>query len=717
MPTFYPIQTAFNAGEISPRMRGRVDSPMYRAGLGLCLNWEPLPQGSLRMRAGTEHVCALASTSPLARIISFPIAGRQDFVLELGNLFVKAYDASGLVTGAGADGGSANLVQNGSFSNGTAYWEIVTGPVSMPSYFGGCWLLDAGARVRQAMTTTATGVHTLKGTITTTLNLIDEALRIRVGTTPGGAELYEGEWGSSGGFAVPFSINVNVPVAGPIYLDFTSIGNSSSPQPHFDDVEFLAPGTASSGSVSLASPWTLEQLAQVQYAVETGADRMVFVHPNVAPWVLQRSAANVWTFAAAVFTGNVSPITLGEWVGAIWPSTVEIHNGRAYYGGAPNARNRVWATKSGTLFDFQREATPLPGDALDVKVLTKGTVRWLREGYALLVGTDTGAHMYTGSNGQPLNGDQFARRVPGVGSAAIQAVDTGESVLHVSSDRRRVNALNYSERTGWQSQDALFAAEHLTLSGVKELHHLFAPDGNIALLLDSGEIALCAYEPSREVVAWWRTQVASGTVRSAAVSRAPREGYLWLEVERSGVLYLERLPLTESVTPLRYLDASVTKIADANGSVAITHLTGTVRVRCGDEFVGDFEVAAGAIALGAEYANKGVVVGKAYVARAETLPLEGGNPAGTAQGRKRRFVEINLRLNDSIPPKVNGSRPSERSFGALNAEGLLPTVRITDDVLVKSNNGWSDNGVVVIEQDLPFRTEVCALYGQAKVNV
>jgi hypothetical protein len=102
-----------------------------------------------------------------------------------------------------------------------------------------------------------------------------------------------------------------------------------------------------------------------------------------------------------------------------------------------------------------------------------------------------------------------------------------------------------------------------------------------------------------------------------------------------------------------------------------------------------------------------------FTAEAETLPLEGGNPAGTAQGFKVHYPDITARVSDSVPPLINGRRAGEgRPFAT-----PLDTVeeRITADVSVKVI-GLTTGGVITISQDLPFRTEVCAIYGQAQIN-
>ncbi len=116
--------------------------------------------------------------------------------------------------------------------------------------------------------------------------------------------------------------------------------------------------------------------------------------------------------------------------------------------------------------------------------------------------------------------------------------------------------------------------------------------------------------------------------------------------------------------------------------------------------------------LGPTLVGANIVVGLPYTAKAVTLPPEGGNPRGTAQGAKRRRMRIVLRLNDSALPLINGKRPPDRT-PATPQDTVEP--RVTGDVEVR-DLGWDGDGTVTIEQDLPFRTEVLAIFGTEQVN-
>jgi hypothetical protein len=95
-----------------------------------------------------------------------------------------------------------------------------------------------------------------------------------------------------------------------------------------------------------------------------------------------------------------------------------------------------------------------------------------------------------------------------------------------------------------------------------------------------------------------------------------------------------------------------------------------------------------------------------------SLPLEGGNPAGTSQGKMSRYTKLWLRLVDSYLPLVNGNPAAERLDGA--PIDVLPAL-VTADVGYQEMT-FTRGAILEISQDLPLRVEVSAIFGGAQVN-
>ena len=102
MPKASPIQTAFNAGELSPRLEGRVDLAKYGAGCAKLQNFLPLVQGGALKRSGTRFVREVKTSTLATRLIAFEFGTTQAYILEFGNLYMRVYWNGGIVLdGAG----------------------------------------------------------------------------------------------------------------------------------------------------------------------------------------------------------------------------------------------------------------------------------------------------------------------------------------------------------------------------------------------------------------------------------------------------------------------------------------------------------------------------------------------------------------------------------------------------------------------------------------
>lgn len=88
-------QTSFNAGELSPRLEGRVDLDKYVHGCRTLENFLPMVQGGLIKRSGTRFVKAVKTASAVTRLVPFEFGTTQAYILEFGDLYVRVYYASG----------------------------------------------------------------------------------------------------------------------------------------------------------------------------------------------------------------------------------------------------------------------------------------------------------------------------------------------------------------------------------------------------------------------------------------------------------------------------------------------------------------------------------------------------------------------------------------------------------------------------------------------
>jgi hypothetical protein len=81
----------FSAGELSPRLRGRIDLEDWIRGVKTCKNWIPFSQGPATTRPGTIDVAGVKTENARARMIPFKRGTTTAYVLEFGNLYFRVY--------------------------------------------------------------------------------------------------------------------------------------------------------------------------------------------------------------------------------------------------------------------------------------------------------------------------------------------------------------------------------------------------------------------------------------------------------------------------------------------------------------------------------------------------------------------------------------------------------------------------------------------------
>jgi hypothetical protein len=673
-----PIQTAFNAGEISERLRGRLDTPLYGRGLARCENMKPTPQGSLLGRAGGEYMDPVGAAK--ARFITFRSASQDDYLLVLTHLKMKIYSLAGQVEDS----------PGGSLLDGV--WTEIDGDgYAYASASGGSGEVQSGEQfsveLKRYLTVTAAVTQTFVVASATTLILQFNvtAKNFRVSLTGGGGVVYLNEGMSGTGYR---GYEIAIP-AGTYTLRFQSTSKTASGA--FTGLTAAVAGEAQADTVT---PWPEADLWGVQYVSDTAEDRVLFAHRKHPP---QKLTLAGWVFAAIVFTNAPA-----EWTGTTYPGVIELFAGRLWFA----MGRRVWASKSGEIFDFGVSTPTVASDRIDVKVATKGRIEWMQGQKLLLLGTDLGEHSVVSAGGVVTPLDIDVAPESAFGSAPVQALHVGDEVLYVTRDRKHIRTLRFSqEANGWISKALTFVADHLTKDGIKEIHFAKSPDPVIFVLLQTGELRACTYDRAEEVLAWWRLEV-GGVVQSCAVAEGAGGSDLWIAVTRTSGLLIERIPQYEDVAV--YVDSAVQTYASAAGVVTgLGHLEGElVRVIIDEILVlDDAVVAGGTIDLGLDYASKKVVVGLRYSLKATTLPKN-------VKGGKVRNAKIGVALHDSALPKINGKRPPERDPAIPFDEA---TGRVTGKIEV-GNLGWDGEGAITIEQDQPFRTEILALFSNTQAN-
>ena len=199
-------------------------------------------------------------------------------------------------------------------------------------------------------------------------------------------------------------------------------------------------------------------------------------------------------------------------------------------------------------------------------------------------------------------------------------------------------------------------------------------------------------------------------VKSVASISETLENQVWLVVERivngSTVKYVE------------YLDSTLNMDSGLSGTVTgssttvtgLDHLEGeTVQILIDDAVYPVQKVSSGAItvSLPSTFASKTIEVGLGYKSTIKTMRVEAGAEAGTAQGRKKRYNEVTVRLYNTVGATVNGDQIPFRTSASPMGQ---PISSFTGDKRV-SNLGWDRDGQVTVQQTQPLPMTILGITG------
>lgn len=96
------IITNFTAGEISPRLLGRVDFSKYFNAASTLENFIITPYGSIVKASGTRFVAEVKDSLKKVRLIPFQFSDEQAYILEFGDGYIRFYMDGGQIYSGGS---------------------------------------------------------------------------------------------------------------------------------------------------------------------------------------------------------------------------------------------------------------------------------------------------------------------------------------------------------------------------------------------------------------------------------------------------------------------------------------------------------------------------------------------------------------------------------------------------------------------------------------
>lgn len=271
MPKRLLKKTSFNAGELSPRLYGRLDVGKYDNALETATNCYVVGHGPVIRRTGTKYIAEVKTSADTTKLIPFQFNVDTAFVLEFGDEYVRFYKDGGVLVdttdftngtfNSDVSGWTDNSTGSGAISHDTDHMEITGGA--------------SGVGIAEQALSLSKGPYTLTATVAV------GNITLNVGTTSGGTEI-----GTTTLTAGSNTYSFTPSAEGTIYFSFQNAVNALH---EIDDIAL------SNTAYEITSPFDKTDLEELSYA--QFGNTMYFAHPEYAPRKLIRSSNLSWEFS------------------------------------------------------------------------------------------------------------------------------------------------------------------------------------------------------------------------------------------------------------------------------------------------------------------------------------------------------------------------------------------------------------------------------------
>lgn len=764
MPRGDPQLTNFNLGEVSPRLRTRVDFERFPHGAQLCENFIPTVEGPLVRRLGTQYV----GTPQGVLLIPFEASTADTFILEVGD-------------------------------NGTWIWHGGT-RLQIKDNGSGVWSpYVAGTPAKLTTPWLATDLYVR----TPTSDIEAPALQW--------AQSNDVMW-----LVHPKYLPVKIQRVGTYKFTWQYIGDGSNIPVPFKDaipgsITITSSGTTGVVTLTASSAYfTPAMVGEYFYIEQSSSD-------GVAPWetnkavlvgAIRRSDGRNYISNTAANTGTVKPTHsvgfrsdgLVDWgwtddgygVVAITGYTDSTHVTATVVYTLPNsvktiATNRfarqawnvdegypnaiafylnrlcyargqtIWGSVVGDYenMKFQNPLNVVTDDlamTFDLAAEKNDRILWMAGSTALLCGTAGGEWSVSAQTTQDPFGPANVRanKHAGYGSRAGMPLKIADSLLYMQRGGRRVRELSYDyANDAWKSEDRSLYASHLAPVpyGFFSIAHQRQPD-SVAWVsaLASEHFYSFTYDRSQQVNGWARHTLGGPTGNTFVGSMAAITGPdhvsddVWMMVSRAvgattkitmevlgpakditfafSDYYNHDIPNTQNAN---YLDAGITDVLLAGSTqIPVPHmLDGTVAtVLIDGQVIPNLTVSGGYVTVPPSSESRKYRVGYNYVSNWHSLRLIGQSATGSPHGKLSKVTKAVLAVVDSVGFMVGTDEGNLYRTDMRDATMAFddPVPLQTGDFEAEIESSHERVPFVYIRQDQPLPLTVAGVFPQLEVQ-
>jgi hypothetical protein len=660
------LQTNFSAGELSPRLYGRVDLAKYNDSVKLARDVVLLQHGGARGRPGTVFVGEVKDSAAPTRIIPFVFSQTDAYLVEGGDGYFRFWK-NGALLGLPYEIGtpySGFAIFEADFAQGADSMFLVRQnitPRRLRRFGDTRWTLDevpfAPAPFDEVGHSQATEITLGALTGATTATAAAAAfLASDVGRTITHA----------GGIALITGYTSTTVVDVTVTSDFESVTLpasewvlTGSPQTSCTPTDEEPVGLVTQLTLAAAG-WRATDVGKY-VQLNGGMLRITnFVSTTVVDARIESvlsatvaAEANAWTIEGSVWNAIDG-----------YPRTVSLHQQRLVLAGSPKYPQTVWGSRSGLYFDFTKGVLDDDSYSFTLGSDEINPIEHLSSNRDLMALTFGGEWTITGGIEKPITPTNVrAQPQAKAGAANVRPEQVDDDLYYVQRGVSALRTLGFAiELGGYQSGEASTLFEHLARGGVEAISYAQSPERVLWVLKDDGTLLPVTISREQNVRAGALCTIAGGVVESIATIPEDGEDRTYLVVRRTidGATkrYVERLDWNT------YCDSAITAdLAPAAATVTgLDHLEGLSVVAVADGIdVGDFMVSGGEIELPRTASQ--VVVGLRYTPTLRLLAPEFGTGMGASFGRRVHNGSTKVLFSDTIGCTVNGDPLEFRAFG------------------------------------------------------
>lgn len=719
MPRVSLIQTNFTAGEIAPRLMGRVDIARYQNGAKTILNAHPLTHGGCMRRSGALFVAMAKST---ARLIPYIFNRDQSYVLEFGDQYIRVFKDGGQVeTSPGVPYEIATPYTEAMLSNlgyvqgaDTMFIAHPSVPIYRLRRFGhASWDLSAAPF-------SVVPFDEIGATPAITLTLSSAAVGTGRTFTAGAAVFLAADVGrqivSSAGAATITSVTSATVATGTITIAFpgTSVASGAwtitvSPQTTCAPSAKDPVGAAITLTLG-ANGWSggdVGKFVKINggLAKITGVTSATIANASIVQEMTAIIAAPAlaWSLESAVWNDTNG-----------YPRAITLNEQRLIAAGSDAFPQTIWGSKTGVYLDFTQGTADDDGFTFNIASNQLNPITHLGQIKQMLVLTYGGEFSVEGGVEKPVTPTNVqVKSQSAYGCNATRPARIGNELLFVQRSGYKVRAMAYQyQNEAFGSPDLTVLAQHITESGIVDMAYQQESDSMLWCVRADGALVSLTIEREQDVVGWARHTTA-GTFESVATIPVAGGEQTWFIVKRTLNGAIKRC--------IEVMDAAVNTDCAVRGShptgakewSGLGHLEGqTVDIVADGAVMQPQVVTGGCITLPRN--ALAVEIGLHYESMIELLNIEVNTGTGTAQGNAVRTGEATVRLLGTSGCDIQGQTIPFRRFGSgVLDQSVQP---FTGDKRVELLGWERSGGSITIRQTQPLPMHIVAVIRKVTVN-